>query len=150
RTLVCDYFHALLSHDPEDYASYHRLLEISAKFKDPSVLKANLARYRDNEHLHPYALRFQLLQAIDQKAWARADELFSEILLTGNEAVISFSRSRLFRASLDRRAEQRGIEPSRRVKLFWWEQPYPGNLGDIVNPYIVEKVTGIPPEWAGR
>lgn len=150
RTLVCDYFHALLSRDPEDYASYHRLLEISAKFKDPSVLKANLARYRDNEHLHPYALRFQLLQAIDQKAWARADELFSEILLTGNEAVISFSRSRLFRASLDRRAEQRGIEPSRRVKLFWWEQPYPGNLGDIVNPYIVEKVTGIPPEWAGR
>lgn len=150
RTLVCDYLHALLSRDPEDYANYHRLLEISAKFKDPSVLKNNLARYRDNEHLYPYALRFQLLEAIAQKAWARADELFSEILLTGNEAVINFSRSRLFRASLDRRAEQRGIEPSRRVKLFWWEQPYPGNLGDIVNPYIVEKVTGIPPEWAGR
>ncbi|MFC3569368.1 polysaccharide pyruvyl transferase family protein [Paracoccus simplex] len=150
RNLVCDYYHALLARDPEDFASYHRLLEISAKFPDPEILAANLKRYRDNEHLHPYALRFRLLQAIDAKDWAQTDALAEAIAATGNEAVISFSRSRLFRASLDRRAEERGIAPGERVKLFWWEQPYPGNLGDIVNPYIVEHVTGIPPQWEGR
>ncbi|WP_182912864.1 polysaccharide pyruvyl transferase family protein [Paracoccus onubensis] len=150
RTLVCEYLHAILARDPEDFGSYHRLLEISAKFSDPSVLATNLELYRNNEHLFPYAMRFRLLQALEKQDWPLADELFSQIESTGNEAVISFSRSRLFRASLDRRAGERGLTQAERVKLFWWEQPYPGNLGDIVNPYIVEKVTGIPPQWAGR
>ncbi|SMO81736.1 polysaccharide pyruvyl transferase family protein [Paracoccus laeviglucosivorans] len=150
RAQVCEYYHALLTRNPEDFGSYHKLLEISAKFNDPAVLEVNLERYRDNQDLFPYALRFRLLQALDKGEWEQADRLFSEIAQTGNEAVISFSRSRLFRASLDRRAEAQGVAAADRVQLFWWEQPYPGNLGDIVNPYIVEKATGIPPKWAGR
>ncbi|CAM3283775.1 polysaccharide pyruvyl transferase family protein [Paracoccus nototheniae] len=150
RALVCDYYNAILSRNPEDYGSYHRLLEISAKFDDPAVLDANIALYRDNEHLFPYALRFRLLQALDRRDWDAADRLFAQITAAGSEAVTSFARSRMFRASLDRRAESMGVADADRVKLFWWEQPYPGNLGDIVNPYIVEKATGIPPQWAGR
>ncbi|MFT4012640.1 MAG: polysaccharide pyruvyl transferase family protein [Paracoccus sp. (in: a-proteobacteria)] len=150
REQVCDYYHAIILRNPEDFGSYHKLLEVSAKFTDPTVLDENLERYRENKHLFPYALRFRLLQALDRRDWTAADELFAEIEATGNDAVISFSRSRLFRTSLDRRAEAMGISDDRRVKLFWWEQPYPGNLGDIVNPYIVEKATGIPPKWAGR
>lgn len=150
RAQVCEYYHALLARNPEDFGSYHKLLEISARFADPAVLEDNLERYRDNEHLFPYALRFRLLQAIERRGWDQADRLFNDIAATGNDAVISFSRSRLFRADLDRRAETQRVADADRVKLFWWEQPYPGNLGDIVNPYIVEKITGIPPQWAGR
>jgi hypothetical protein len=30
------------------------------------------------------------------------------------------------------------------------EQPYPGNFGDVLNPYIVEKLSGIPPAFGGK
>lgn len=150
REQVCSYYQAILSRNPEDFGSYHKLLEVSAKIENPRVLTANLERYRQNEYLFPYALRFRLLQALERRDWAAADALLAEIEATGNDAVISFAHSRLFRASLDRRAEAMGLSDSERVRLFWWEQPYPGNLGDIVNPYVVEKATGIPPKWEGR
>lgn len=150
REQVCLYYHAILSRNPEDFGSYHKLLEVSAKIENPAVLQANLERYRHNKYLFPYALRFRLLQALGKRDWAGADALLAEIEATGNDAVISFAHSRMFRASLDRRAEAMGLSDAERVGLFWWEQPYPGNLGDIVNPYVVEKATGIPPRWEGR
>lgn len=28
------------------------------------------------------------------------------------------------------------------IKLFWAKTPYPGNFGDILSPYLIEKITG--------
>lgn len=149
RALVCTYYNAILLRNPKDFHSYNRLLEISAKFDDPVVLEANIELHRNNKHLFPYALKFLLLQALDRTDWKEADRLLYHITVAKNNVVTSSARSRMFRASLDRRAEVMGLAIVNRVKLFWWEQPYPGNLGDILSPYIVEKVTGIPPQWAG-
>ncbi len=150
RELVCEYYHAILTRDPEDHGSYHKLLEVAARIPGGGELQRALDRYRDNAHLFPYGLRFRLLSALTDRDWQQADRLVAEIEATGLDVVISFAQSRMFRASLDRRAKEMGISDAARTRLFWWEQPYPGNLGDIVNPYIVEKLTGIPPQWAGR
>lgn len=48
---------------------------------------------------------------------------------------------------LELRAETMGLAPEERPVLWWMKQPYPGNLGDVLNPYIVEKVTGLPPRF---
>ncbi|MBX5446790.1 polysaccharide pyruvyl transferase family protein, partial [Sphaerobacter sp.] len=54
-------------------------------------------------------------------------------------------RNRLFRLSLEKRARQLRAG-TRRVPLWWMETPYPGNFGDVLNPYVIEKLTGAPPK----
>ncbi|MGH8243486.1 MAG: polysaccharide pyruvyl transferase family protein, partial [Steroidobacteraceae bacterium] len=34
--------------------------------------------------------------------------------------------------------------------LWWMEGPYPGNFGDVLNPYVIEKLSGRPPRYAPR
>ena len=54
-----------------------------------------------------------------------------------------FAKSRAYRIDLERRAI--GIPPERRIRIWWMEHPFPGNFGDALNPYVVEKLAGIPP-----
>lgn len=61
-----------------------------------------------------------------------------------------FAESRLFRVELEERAEKMGLQRAQRPALWWMESPYPGNFGDVLNPYIVEKVSGIPPRFSPR
>lgn len=140
----------LVSIDATDITSYVKLLDILKRAKDEAGLTADLKRGRSQPTLAPYAMRFELMRALEAGQWAAADALVAEIEAAGDPKVTAFARSRSFRHSLDRRAEAAGIPEERRVKLFWWEEPHPGNLGDIINPYIVEKMTGIPPKFAHR
>ncbi|GIT91409.1 hypothetical protein JANAI62_18660 [Jannaschia pagri] len=136
--------------DPTDLKTYLKLLDILKRAKLKDKLAARLESGLEMPVLRPYALRFQLIEALAAKKWAEADAVFEQIKETGDAKVIAFARSRLFRFSLDRRAEAASIPDADRVKLFWWEEPHPGNLGDIINPYIVEKLTGRPPKFAPR
>jgi hypothetical protein len=61
-----------------------------------------------------------------------------------------FAASRRFRLELDERAAAMGIKNARRTPVWWMEGPYPGNFGDILNPYLIEKITGIPPLFSHR
>ncbi|QGP79587.1 polysaccharide pyruvyl transferase family protein [Sphingobium sp. CAP-1] len=61
-----------------------------------------------------------------------------------------FRRSRQFRLELEERAQKLGFEAADRPQLWWMEQPYPGNFGDALNPYIVEKLSGIPPRFVPK
>lgn len=131
--------------NPGDFQTLVKLLDILDRAGDAKVLQAELTRAETQEELRPFALRFRLLRALEAHDWTRADALFAEIVATGHTTVIAFCRSRMFRFDLDRRAEAAGIPDEQRASLFWWEEPYPGNLGDIVNPYIVEKISGVPP-----
>jgi hypothetical protein len=56
-----------------------------------------------------------------------------------------FVRSRRFRLDLEKRAV--GMPDSSRTPLWWMETPYPGNFGDVLNPYVIEKLTGVPPRF---
>ncbi len=69
-----------------------------------------------------------------------------ESLLESTEgADRDFALSRIARIELDERARQMGLSKDQRPNLWWMENPYPGNFGDTLNPYIVEKLTGLPP-----
>lgn len=57
-----------------------------------------------------------------------------------------FVRSRRFRLDLETRAA--GFSVRDRTPLWWMESPYPGNFGDVLNPYVIEKMTGVPPRFA--
>jgi len=139
-----------LKMNPGDFHTLVRLLDILDRAGKAKVLEAELSRAEAVPDLRPFALRFRLSGALEARDWTRADALFAKITATGQSTVIAFSRSRMFRCSLDRRAEVAGIADDQRPSLFWWEGPYPGNLGDIVNPYIVEKVGGIPPRYGAK
>lgn len=62
----------------------------------------------------------------------------------------AYLRSRTFRLDLETRAKAMGLIPDQRPALWWMEQPYPGNLGDILNPYIVERLSGLPPRFVPK
>jgi hypothetical protein len=63
---------------------------------------------------------------------------------------VDYHRSRAFRLDLEKRAQALGLTPEQRPALWWMEQPYPGNLGDILNPYIVERLCGLPPRFVPK
>ncbi len=138
----------LVAINPKDVESYAKLLNLLKKYGEEAQLKAELKRGSESDYLASQVLRFKLLRALEERKWKRADEIFQEVLSSGDEKLIAFFKSRCFRYDLDRRAEAAGVPDEDRVKLFWWEEPYPGNLGDIINPYIVEKLTGKPPMYA--
>lgn len=58
------------------------------------------------------------------------------------------ARSKGYRLSLETEARRIG-RPKARVPLWWMEQPYPGNLGDVLNPWLVHRLTGVPPRFVG-
>lgn len=150
RKMVIAMLRYLVQIDPSDFASYVKLLNLLARAGDTHGLKTQLATGRKVPELRPYALRFEVLRALEARNWKKADDLFKLVKETGHQQMIDFCRSRLFRYSLDRRAEAKNISDDDRAHIFWWEEPYPGNLGDIINPYVIEHLTGVPPKFAKR
>lgn len=148
RDDVITYMRRILAVKPDDFETHIKLLSTLESAGDARRLKAEIRRGLSSEDLAPYTLRFQLLTALQAHDWDQADRLAAAIKATGHERMIGFSRSRMFRYSLDRRAEEMGLSEEGRPPLFWWEEPYPGNLGDIVTPYIFEKLSGVPPRYA--
>ncbi len=83
--------------------------------------------------------------------YGRADRMISEARQRGETDIVDALRSRQYIFWLNRKARKpstilRMIKSrSPRVRMWWWQRPFPGNWGDILNPYVVEKLTGIPP-----
>lgn len=73
----------------------------------------------------------------------RARVLGESLMRSETRADHDFARSKLYRIGLEERG--RAFDPADRPPLWWMETPFPGNFGDILNPYIVEKLGGIPP-----
>jgi hypothetical protein len=148
RADALTYMQRILQVKPDDFETHIKLLETLEKSGNVPRLNAAIKRGLGNPELRPFTLRYQLVKALEEHDWTVADDVVDQINATGHARMIAFTKSRMFRYSLCRRAEAMGISDEERAKLFWWEEPYPGNLGDIVNPYIVEKLTGIPPRYA--
>jgi hypothetical protein len=103
--------------------------------------------------LHPKkfeARRMLTDQYIKRGEFLRARQLAEEMLESGYEDWTALARSRLADIALEERAAASGIPKSARIPMWWSKGPNPGNFGDILNPYIVEKLTGVVPLFAPR
>ncbi|CAL8974051.1 hypothetical protein TESS_TESS_00575 [Tessaracoccus sp. O5.2] len=87
--------------------------------------------------------------AFRERRWPAAHERVESVITRGGNRQ-SEARSLQADISLEERAEAAGLKKGDRPLLWWMKQPFPGNLGDILNPYIVEKITGVPPAFGPR
>lgn len=86
--------------------------------------------------------------AIKARRYNRAEAAIDELVGSADEAWRDHGRSLQFDFDLERRARERHVRRSRRMQLWWMKTPYPGNFGDVLNPYVVERLTGVPPRYA--
>ena len=133
--------------DRDDAVVFGKYLTVLRRNKDYDLVAKTAKSAQKNAKLRLVAQRALFECLIDQKEHEKARE-FAQGLASSDAALAGFMRSRLFREGLNEEAERRGIDESERVKLWWMETPYPGNFGDIINPYIVEKLTGVPPKFS--
>lgn len=138
----------LLDVDPKDVVNYANLLQLLKVMGESGRLEHVLMRGAKDTVLRPYVLRFRMVTAFENKEWGKAEHAYRELQKTSNQKVIDFATSRRERFLLDQRAAEQNIADEDRPRLFWWEEPHPGNLGDIINPYVVEGMGGIPPKFA--
>lgn len=94
--------------------------------------------------------KIQLVDLYENKEYEKANIIDKKIREIGTITDIGFCDSKQYRYSFDRKALEKNISDAQRVKMFWWEHPHPGNLGDILSPYIIEKLTNIPPKFVAR
>jgi Polysaccharide pyruvyl transferase len=83
------------------------------------------------------ALRAGRVQEAEAEAARLAD--------AGSPGDRAWAEGRRLRIGLDKRARTLCLPASRRPAVSWMESPYPGNFGDILNPYIIERLSGVPP-----
>ena len=134
--------------------------------KDPDVV-STLARWRLRESGPAAAMRVitdafgaecvevePLKVLIDAKMAAGALDdaaaLIERLATADPEGSAGYAESRRYRVALERRARAARIPARRRPRLWWMESPYPGNFGDVLNPYLVERLSGVPPMHAPR
>lgn len=94
--------------------------------------------------------RFRLDVALEAGDDVEASRLADVLCQHGQAADRAWADSRLLRIGLARRARLARVRPAKRPQLWWMESPYPGNFGDILNPYLIEKLTGLPPVHAAK
>lgn len=148
----------LLRLDPGDATIVVRLLKLYAKLGWEKKHAALIRRSAAKPELARAVLRHRYEVAAGKEDLDLAAELAREMEALGetagnpadNAADRAFVQSRQFRLSFDEEARARGIEDAERVAMWWWERPFPGNLGDMINPWLVGKLTGIPPKFAAR
>ncbi|MDO7834660.1 glycosyltransferase 61 family protein [Sphingobium sp. HBC34] len=82
--------------------------------------------------------------SFDLDQYERAAPVLRRLQAKGGKSA-AFAASGLVRVAAEQRARDMGLPVADRPPLWWMESPFPGNFGDILNPYLVEKLSGIPP-----
>lgn len=136
-----------LPSDSESVIRLSRYLKLN-KQEDESqrVLAAHLERSPDES-----AVREELLKRLlEQKDFRGSRAQVEYLLLHEDASVRARAESAAYEVSLDERAAAAGIPDSSRIAMWWMKTPYPGNFGDILSPWIVEKVSGVPAKFGRR
>lgn len=131
-------------------ALHERLLLCLSKAGRKKELRSACRRGRKTKQLFTKTLQFELGKARGRKALNIIKQLQRSAGPMKDPVVEALLASRRYKAELDERAWALGIPDCSRPRLWWWDKPYPGNLGDIINPYLVEKISGIPPKFATK
>lgn len=75
----------------------------------------------------------------------KAEDLCRQLLRSETEGDRHFARAMLYRLDLIRQAAAR---PGHALPLWWMEQPFRGNFGDVLSPYLVQKLSNRTPVFA--
>ena len=127
---------------PEDRDTHVKFLESLRKSGNDEMLDAEVNRGLAIPQLRAFTLRFLLLRALSKGDWDRVDILYQDVRNTGNAEIISIAQARIFRSSFDRRAEAAGIPAKTRPTLYWRQV-----IGEMINPYVIEKLSGLIPRY---
>ncbi|UTW04649.1 polysaccharide pyruvyl transferase family protein [Amphritea atlantica] len=96
--------------------------------------------------------RRQLLDGISQAINIKDYLLLEKLIFSGlgsrYENVRDVAKAKKVILELQNLVE-RDISEESRIPLWWSDSPYPGNLGDSLNPWLIDGLTGIPPIKVG-
>lgn len=109
-------------------------------------------------YLHPRKYESKLLISrllLKLKYNDYAEEVIKELCQCEYEDWANLARSKLVDLQREREEDTKAendIEKvaKSRVKMWWAKTPYPGNFGDTLNPYLIQKITGSYPEYIER
>lgn len=135
----------LIAIAPEDQQNAASLIRYSRAPEHRSVGRQLLAGAEPSWSPPFVALRTWLEVELELENYDGAEEICGRLERSPDQSDRDVAKSRRYRIELEKRARALGVPPAKRPKLWWMETPYPGNLGDIINPYIIEKLTGFPP-----
>jgi Polysaccharide pyruvyl transferase len=111
---------------------------------------ASDALAKDSKSPEVIAARRQASVAVEDGDVAKARAMHGILCRSSNPNDVAFARALSSRIKMEERAAALKLRREDRPRLWWMEQPYPGNLGDILNPYVIEKLTGMPPVMSPR
>lgn len=109
-----------------------------------------LSRFEGSDSKANHARRFLADSELEAGNIEKADKLVSQLLQSESETDKAWAGSRMLRIGLEKRAAECNLKPEQRPAIWWMESPHPGNFGDILNPYIIEKLCGKPPRLAPK
>lgn len=144
------FLHRILSLAPDDAATVIKVLKIYGELGWKKKVDDLVKSVEDRPEVDRPVLRFRYDAAATKRRFVTAGKLADLIEARGAETDKAYVQSRQYRLSFDEEAKAQGVEDAARCRLWWWERPYPGNLGDMINPYLVRGLTGIPPRYATR
>lgn len=136
--------------DRDDTVALQRLLHAYDRLGEDKKYQYHYNAARRNPATRSTAMLFELGRRLRKADFQRASVLAEQIRAEGDDRSTAAVKSMMFKGSLDQRAAELGLEDAARVAAWWWDRPHPGNLGDIINPYIFEKLTGAPPKFTTR
>lgn len=148
--LARDLYKLAFDCDNQDVAIAEKLFKLYNKTGLPNLAKAIQKKMLEDQKTAPIFIKFLLITAFESENFDEADRLQKIAVKCKDKILDDFISSKAYRYGFDRRARLKGISEDKRTEMFWWEQPHPGNLGDVLSPYIVEKLTDIPPKFVGR
>jgi len=136
--------------DPQDEQLAYRIARLMRREGRLKGALVFLRRFQGESSPVNHARRFLADSELEGGRPERAAAVVRDMLQRGSDADRAWARSRLLRIDLDLRAKKLGLKDKERPSLWWMESPYPGNFGDILNPYIVEKLSGLPPRFVAK
>jgi hypothetical protein len=135
---------------PLNVAVFVRELKLMRRLNRTDRLEDLLAHGKSVPELRQQTYLFDFERLAKARKFREAEALLEEAFALEIPELTALLRSRQYVFWLDKRAAETGANPQRRTRLWWWQRPYPGNWGDIINPYVVEKLTGLPPRFTSE
>jgi tetratricopeptide (TPR) repeat protein len=137
-------------HDRSDEALAHRIARLLRQSGKLDAALLLLRRFQGPDNPVNHARRFRADSALEAGDIDDAGAVTRDLIKRGSSSDIAWAHGRLLRIELEERARARRLKPEQRPAVWWMEGPSPGNVGDILNPYIIEKLSGIPPRRSPR
>ncbi len=135
----------LIALAPEDQQNAASLIRYSKSPEQLPLGRELLAKAEESWRPPYVALRTWFQVEFELGNFDAAEEICRRLEVSTDQSDRDFAKAKQYLLELEKRARARNVPPAKRPKLWWMETPYPGNLGDAINPYIIEKLTGYPP-----